>query len=62
MDLEQTIIEIKERVIKIEVLLNTEIENLQRRVAKLEANQDWLIKTIIGAIITAVLAMIIAIK
>ena len=62
MDLEQAIIEIREKVIKIEVLLNAEVDNLKRRTAKLEANQEWLIRTIVGAVITAVMAIIIAVK
>jgi len=60
--MEIAIAEIREKVVRIEVLLDTELGNLKRRTAKLEANQEWLIRTIIGAIVIAVLGIIIAVK
>lgn len=52
------IIEIKERLTKIEVLLSEKVTSLEGRVAKLENNQAWLVRTIVGAVIVALLAFV----
>ena len=62
MEMEKEVTEIKERLIKIEVLLNSELDALKRRVTKLEANQEWIVKVVIGAVAGAVIGLVIAIK
>ena len=62
MEMEKEVTEIKERLIKIEVLLNSELDAIKRRVTKLEANQEWIVKVVIGAVAGAVIGLVIAIK
>lgn len=52
------IIEIKERLTRIEVLLDQKVAVLENRVTKLENNQLWMVRTIIGGVIIALLAVI----
>ena len=59
MVMEKEVCEIKERLIKIEVLLSHELDALKKRVAKLEANQEWIIKLVIGAVAGAVIGLVI---
>lgn len=51
-------LEIKERLVKIEVLLNTEIDTLKKRIAKLEANQEWIIRIVIATVVGGLLSML----
>lgn len=69
----ETIIDIKERLVRIETLLEQQLktDTLERqvleekikvannRISDLENNQRWIVITIIGAIIAAVLKLII---
>ena len=48
--------EIKERIIRIEILLEVNNKDLFNRVKKIEENQSWLIKTVAAAIIVGVMA------
>lgn len=52
------VMEIKERLTRIEVLLSEKVGQLENRVAKLEGNQRWLVIIILGAVVTAVLKTI----
>lgn len=47
------IVEIKERLMRIETLLNEKVGYLDTRVSKLEANQKWVALAVIGAVIAA---------
>ena len=49
------VMEIKERLTRIEVLLSEKVGQLENRVAKLEGNQRWLVIIILGAVVTAVM-------
>lgn len=49
------VMEIKERLTRIEVLLSEKVGQLENRVAKLEGNQRWLVILVLGAVVTAVL-------
>lgn len=55
---EKDIVEIKERLIRIEVLLEQKVGGLYERVKKLEDNQKWLVRTVVGVVIAAVLAVV----
>lgn len=48
------IVEIKERLMRIETLLNEKVGYLDTRVSKLEANQKWVALAVIGAVIVAI--------
>lgn len=52
------VVEIKERLTKIEVLLSEKVTALEGRVAKLENNQAWTVRTIVGAVVLGVLAYV----
>lgn len=52
------VVEIKERLTKIEVLLSEQVGNLNCRVTKLENNQAWLVRTLVGAVLLGLLALI----
>lgn len=52
------IVEIKERLTKIEVLLGEQVGNLNCRVSKLESNQSWLVRTLLGAIFLGLIALL----
>ena len=52
------VVEIKERLARIEVLLSEKVGNLERRVAQLESNQKWVVRMVVGAVVLTVLAFI----
>ena len=52
------VIEIKERLARIEVLLSEKVGNLENRVAQLESNQKWVVRMVVGAVILTILAFI----
>ena len=52
------VVEIKERLTKIEVLLSEEVAALEGRVAKLESNQAWLVRTLIGSVVLGLVALL----
>lgn len=52
------VMEIKERLARIEVLLSEKVGQLENRVAKLEGNQRWLVIIILGAVATAIMKSI----
>ena len=52
------VMEIKERLTRIEVLLSEKVGQLENRVAKLEGNQRWLVILVLGTVVTAVLKTI----
>lgn len=52
------VIEIKQRLTKIETLLSEKVSYLDTRVSKLEANQRWVVITVIGVVLAAILASI----
>ena len=52
------IVEIKERLTKIEVLLSEKVAALEGRVAKLESNQAWLVRTLIGSVVLGLVALL----
>ena len=52
------VVEIKERLTKIEVLLSEKVAALEGRVAKLESNQAWLVRTLIGAVVLGLVALL----
>lgn len=49
------VMEIKERLTRIEVLLSEKVGQLENRVSKLEGNQRWIVILILGAVVLAVL-------
>ena len=52
------VVEIKERLTKIEVLLSEKVAALEGRVAKLESNQAWLVRTLIGSVVLGLVALL----
>ena len=52
------LVEIKERLTKIEVLLSEKVAALEGRVAKLESNQAWLVRTLIGSVVLGLVALL----
>ena len=52
------LLEIKERLVKIEVLLSEKINNLENRIYSLESNQRWATKIIIASIIISLLSLL----
>lgn len=50
--------EIKERLVRIETLLDVNNKDLYNRVKKLEDSQTWLWRTAIGALIAGAIALI----
>lgn len=52
------VVEIKQRLTKIEVLLSEQVSNLSNRVTKLENNQAWLVRTLIGSVVLALVALL----
>ena len=52
------VIEIKERLTKIETLLSEKVTYIDTRVSKLEANQRWVAITVIGAVLAVILASV----
>lgn len=57
-DEKQNVQEIKERLVRIETLLEVNNKDLFNRVKKLEDNQMWLYKLVFGAIVTGAIALI----
>ncbi|MGM9543808.1 MAG: hypothetical protein ACI3T9_02365 [Romboutsia timonensis] len=51
--------EIKERLVKIETILTVKFDNVASRVDKLEDNQKWVTRSIVGLIIAAVVGTIL---
>lgn len=49
------IVEIKERLMRIETILNEKVGYLDSRVSKLEANQKWVALAVIGAVIASIM-------
>ena len=52
------VVEIKERLTKIEVLVSEKVAALEGRVAKLENIQAWLVRTLIGAVVLGLVALL----
>lgn len=52
------VVEIKERLTKIEVLLSEKVAALEGRVAKLESNQAWLVRTLVGSVVLGIVALL----
>ncbi len=50
--------EIKERLVRIETLLDVNNKDLYNRVKKLEDSQTWLWRTVAGALIAGAIALI----
>lgn len=50
--------EIKERLVRIETLLEVNNKDLYNRVKKLEDSQTWLWRTVVGALIGGAIAII----
>jgi hypothetical protein len=55
---EGTVQSILQRLTKIETLLEVDVKNLADRVTKLENNSTWLWRTIVGALIVAVIGAV----
>lgn len=49
--------EIKERLVRIETLLEVNVKDLYNRVKKLEDNQTWLYRLVFGALVTGAIAL-----
>ena len=56
-DERENVQDIKERLVRIETLLEVNNRDLFNRIKKLEDNQSWLIKAVAGAIIAGVVAL-----
>ncbi len=52
------IVEIVERLARIETLLQSDIKQLDTRVTKLENTNTWLVRTIGALIVTAVIGLV----
>lgn len=52
-------IEIIERLVRIETLLEKTFKDHDSRITKLENNQSWLVKSILGVIIVALVSLVI---
>lgn len=53
------IVEIKERLTRIEILLEHKVGGLSDRVKKLEDNQKWLVCAVVGSVIAAVVKTVL---
>lgn len=53
----ESVQEIKERLVRIETLLEVNNKDLFNRIKKLEDNQSWLVKAVVGAIIAGIIAL-----
>lgn len=58
MEEKETIQDIRERLVKIETLLEINNRDLFNRIKKLEDNQTWLYRLVFGAIVTGAIALI----
>ena len=56
-DDEKDVQDIKERLVRIETLLEVNNKDLFNRIKKLEDNQSWLVKAVVGAIIAGIIAL-----
>lgn len=56
-DERESVQEIKERLVRIETLLEVNNKDLFNRIKKLEDNQSWLVKAVVGAIIAGIIAL-----
>lgn len=57
-DEKENVQDIKERLVRIETLLEVNNKDLFNRVKKLEDNQMWLYKLVFGAIVTGAIALL----
>jgi hypothetical protein len=51
--------EILQRLVKMETLLETKMNNTDERIKKLESNQEWLWRTVVGGFIAATITFFI---
>ncbi len=58
MEEKETIQDIRERLVKIETLLEVNNKDLFNRIKKLEENQTWLYRLVFGAIVTGAIALL----
>lgn len=58
MEERETIQDIRERLVKIETLLEVNNKDLFNRIKKLEDNQTWLYRIVFGAIVTGAVALL----
>lgn len=58
MEEKETIQDIRERLVKIETLLEVNNKDLFNRIKKLEDNQTWLYRLVFGAIVTGAIALV----
>ena len=58
MEEQATIQDIRERLVKIETLLEVNNKDLFNRIKKLEDNQTWLYRIVFGAIVTGAVALL----
>ena len=58
MEEKETIQYIRERLLKIETLLEVNNKDLFNRIKKLEDNQTWLYRLVFGAIVTGAVALL----
>lgn len=58
MEEKETIQDIRERLVKIETLLEVNNKDLFNRIKKLEDNQTWLYRLVFGAIVTGAVALL----
>ena len=59
MEERETIQDIRERLVKIETLLEVNNKDLFNRIKKLEDNQTWLYSLVFGAIVTGAIALLL---
>ncbi len=58
MEEKETIQDIRERLVKIETLLEINNKDLFDRIKKLEDSQTWLYRLVFGAIVTGAIALL----
>ena len=58
MEEKETIQDIRERLVKIETLLEVNNKDLFNRIKKLEDNQTWLYRLVFGDIVTGAVALL----
>lgn len=58
MEERETIQDIRERLVKIETLLEVNNKDLFNRIKKLEDSQTWLYRLVFGAIVTGAVALL----
>lgn len=52
------LLEIKERLVKIEVLLSEKVNQLEQRITNMENNQKWFIRIILSAVLVSILSLL----